>query len=226
MHLSKLTVILLAVAALVFSGFYFSEGKRASRAYKSMLNRGDMNLPVIDAYIKTREVPGPPYYQALNLAAILDDNYLEKVVELYAAAQILLQTGTAERILALLPSESITVNTAAGRLMADAYYGYENPQQAMRLLEYSALRKDQDAALYLSELFRRFNCPIGTANWARIANERDDIAECAMITIETTSLDENDWQKVLDNESRLKSAWKTGAVPTLEYSADCALSRR
>ena len=218
--------LLLAVFLITFAGFYFSETNRASRAYQSMLEDGHMDLQIIDTYIRTRETPDLVYYQALNLAALLDDHYLEKVVALYARAQIMLKPATAERILSLLPSESITVNTAAGRMMAGSDYGHEDPKQAVHLLEYSALRGDRDAAEYLSDLYRRFDCPIAAANWAQVSNERDRISACSKIIIEPAAFSGNDWRQIVDNKRKIKDAWGAETIPVLEYSEDCVLSSK
>jgi len=226
MRAYKAFVLLLAVFLITLAGFYFSEANRASRAYQSMLEHGHMDLQIIDAYIRTRETPDPAYYQALNLAALLDDHYLEEVVALYARAQIILKPATAGRILSLLPSESITVNTAAGRMMAGSHYGHEDPKRAVRLLEYSALRGDKDAAEYLSDLYRRFDCPIAAANWAQVSNERDRISACSKIVIEPAAFSGNDWRQIADNERKIKDAWSAETIPVLEYSEDCVLSRK
>ena len=226
MRAYKAFVLLLAVFLITLAGFYFSEANRASRAYQSMLEHGHMDLQIIDAYIRTRETPDPTYYQALNLAALLDDHYLEEVVALYARAQIILKPATAGRILSLLPSESITVNTAAGRMMAGSHYGHENPKQAVRLLEYSALRGDKDAAEYLSDLYRCFDCSIAVANWAQMSNERDRISSCSKIVIEAAAFSGNDWRQIVDNERKIKDAWDAETIPLLEYSEDCVLSRK
>lgn len=224
MHAHKSFIFLLAVILIIIAGFYFSGANRASRAYQSMLKHDGMDLQVIDAFIKTRETHDQAYYQALNLAAVLDDRYLEEVLTLYAGAQMMLKNETAERILSLLPSKSIMVNTAAGRIMSGSQVGYEDPKQAARLLENSALRGDKVAAKYLSDLYYRFNCPIGATNWAKVANERVGIAVCDQIVIDSASLRENDWQTVVDNEQKIKNALDKGTIPVLEYSANCALN--
>lgn len=225
MRTHKPFIILLTTILIITAGFYFSGANRASRAYHSMLEHGDMDLQVIENFINTRETHDQAYYRALNFAAVLDDRYLEEVVTLYAGAQIMLKNETAERILSLLPSESITVNTAAGRIMSGSQVGYEDPIQASRLLENSALRRDKLAAKYLSDLYYRFDCPVGARNWAQVANERDGIAVCDVIVVESMPLSENDWQKFVNNEQKIKNAWSTGAMPVLEYSENCVLSQ-
>lgn len=214
-------MILLALAGSI----YFSAENRAHRAYLNMRDAGVMDFEVIDRFIRSTEASGPEYYEALNLAATLDDDYLDQVVTLYAQAQILLQKAPAERILSLLPSKSLKVNTAAGRIMATDRFGHRDPKRAMQLLEYSALRGDRDAAEYLVDLFNLFNCPVGAATWARIANERDRVAVCAQIPVDPSQFTDDEWDRLLFNEASLKKAWAQDEVPVLKYPTNCDLHR-
>jgi len=232
MHLSpRLTLksivpALLVILFAVAGSLYFSAENRAYRAYMNMRDAGVMDLQVIDQFIRSTETSGPEYYEALNLAATLDDGYLDQVVTLYAQAQILLHRAPAERILSLLPSDALKVNTAAGRIMSTSQFGREDPQRAMQLLEYSALRGDRDAAEYLAALYSRFNCPVGAATWARIANERERLSACARIPVEADRFTDDEWDRLVFNEASLKKAWAQGEVPVLKYPTSCALHRR
>ena len=215
--ISTLPAIFLAMVA----GSYFSDENRAHRAYMNMRASGAMDLELIDRFINTT-TPGPEYYEALNLAATLDDDYLDKVTTLYARAQILLRRKPADRIVSLLPSESLKVNTAAGRIMMTSEFGHEDPQRARQLLEYSALRGDRDAAGYLSKLYSRFDCPVGAATWARIANEREEISVCARMPETADGFTDEQRSHLAHNRVSLSKARTRDEVPVLKYSKDCA----
>ena len=107
--------------------------------------------------------------------------------------------------------------------MANNDFGREDPERAMQLLEYSALRGDRDAAGYLAELYERFECPVEAAMWAQLANEREHISACARIPVNRDRFTDQEWASLVFNQASLRKAWSQGEVPALKYTMDCAI---
>jgi len=225
--LFKTILYSLVISSFIFiTLIYYSDKNISEREYSTMLDRGDMDIIVIENYMAHHQhAVDWEYDQALRLALLLDKKYLNEVVDYYSNGTLRLDIDTANFILQQLPSESIAINHVAGRILASNEFSQHDPFRAVKYLEYSALRDDKNAAETLSQLYTQAECYIEAITWAKIANKRSLSSECTQLPIDVNLLNEEQWDAVLYNEKALEAAGKNNHVAKLKYSANCTLTK-
>lgn len=216
---------MMSVIAALF--LYFSPANRAERNYAAMIEEGRLDLVVLEAYIQLHEsMDDVEYNRALNQAAMLDDRYLQKVVERYARGSFILFTDTAERILSKLPSESIEMNLVAGRIYESDEFGLQNIDRAARHLSYAALRGNDASAKHLVNVYLKAHCPVEAATWANVVNANENASQCERIALDVNQFSEAEWLSVLMNADKLLQARAAGEIANIEFKTSCPLNNK
>lgn len=223
----NITIFLILASAVVAILLYYSPANRVERNYAAMKQEGRLDLAVLEAYIQLHEpLDDVEYNRALNQASMLDDRYLQKVVERYSKGSFILFTDTAERILSKLPSESVELNLVAGRIYETEEFGLQNFQKAARHLSYAALRGNDASAKHLAKVYLKSNCPVEAATWASVVNANEDASACERMPIDVNRFSEAEWNSVLVNSDRLLQARASGEVVDIEFQTDCPLNNK
>ncbi len=226
--IKKFMLVKILSAAVVISGvlfalsLYYSDRRVSERDYRQMLASGEIELSVIENYLQHHEpVIDSMYNQAVQLAASQDPKHLDLVIDYYTTGRLILKTSTAQLILDRLPSTSIKINHAAGKIYATEEFNLYDPVKAVQLLEYAALRGDWNAAASLAKLYAKASCHVGAVTWAREANRRDITSECSSLPVNINLLSEDELDAATDNEIELARAEKEKRLPLLRYSGSC-----
>ena len=87
----NVAIIFVVITVAVALFLYYSPANRTERNYVAMLEQGQPDLAILEAYMQFHEpMDDVGYNRALNQAALLDDRYLQKVVERYARGSFIL----------------------------------------------------------------------------------------------------------------------------------------
>ena len=217
--------MLVSVVAALF--IYYSPENRIERNYAAMREEGRLDQAVLDAYIQLHEpLDDVGYNRALNQAAMVDDRYLQKVVERYARGSFILFTDTAGRILSKLPSESVELNLVAGRIYETEEFGMQNLEKAARYLSYAALRGNDASAKHLVNVYLKAHCPVEAATWANVVNANENASQCERIALDVNQFSESEWLSILLNADKLLQARVTGEVANIEFKTSCSLNNK
>ena len=205
---------------------YYSDKNISEREYATMLAHGDMNIMIIENYMThhNHDIDWK-YDQALRLALLLDKKHLAEIINYYSNGTLRLDIDTANIILQQLPSNSIAINHVVGKILASNEFSQYNPVQAVKHLEYAALRDDKNAAETLSQLYTQAECYIEAITWAKAANKRALSSECTQLPIDVNLLSEEQWDAVLYNEKALEYSYKNKLAAKLKYSTNCRLAK-
>lgn len=226
MSFKKIILLLDVVFIVYLASVYFSDKKTSERNFNNMLITGNIDISIIENYIKHNpQYEGEYFNKAMLLAAELDDKYLDKLITLYSRGEILLTTSTAKLILNKLPSDSININYVAGRIYSSNEFNEYNPQKAVKLLNYAALRDNKNAAEILSQIYTQSNCYIEAITWAKQANKRGISSECTELPVNVNLLTDDEWDAVVYNEDEIESAIKSKRLPKLRYSDKCIITK-
>lgn len=210
---------------VVAVSYYLSDKKTSERDYFSMIHQDIIKLETIQNYLTHHNhATDWEYDQALRLALQQDLEYLPEILEHYTNGTLRLDTATANIIIQQLPSDSILINYAAGRIFSSDEFGHYNARKATIHLEYASLRGDKNAAEILSQLYTRKECYVEAITWAKVANSRDISSECTGLPVDVNLLTEQQWDDVLYNEEALLQARKNKLIAKLKYSQQCELS--
>ncbi|MDH5573749.1 MAG: hypothetical protein OEY89_18435 [Gammaproteobacteria bacterium] len=217
-------ILLLCLSGYVLS-VYYSDKRVSERDFSAMLASGHNDLVIIENYLKHHnQFTDVDYDQALRIAASLDAKYLDEIIHYYTIGNLVLRTSTAELILQQLPSDSIQLNYAAGRIYASSEFNQYRPKKAVKHLEYAALRGDKNSAATLSEMYTQASCYIEAITWAKQANKRATSSECTQLPVNINLLKPRQLDAVFHNEDELEAAEKNNRLPVLHYSEHCALN--
>lgn len=223
MNKTKLSLLILAVTIVVMLVMYLPV-YMVERNYDAMTQAGDLDLDILEAYMKRHEpLDDVGYNRALNQAALLDDRYLQKVVERYAEGSFILFTDTAQRILSRLPSESIKFNLVAGRIYETDEFGLQDFNKAAYYLSYAALRGNGPSAKHLANVYIKVNCPVEAAIWAKVVNASDDVSPCGTLPVDVNRFSDAEWDNVLINSDKILQSRTTGEIARIEYQSNCPL---
>lgn len=214
-------IFILGVAYYVFS-IYFSDKNVSERELVSMLRSGNEDILVLRKYLNHHDQKvDVDYDRALMIAAKLDQKYLDKAIQYYVTGQLILNVSTANYILEKIPSDSIHENYAAGRIYSTNEFGRYDIDKAVLHLQYSAMRRDKNAAADLSRIYSRYNCYVEAITWAREANKRESISKCTELPVNIDLLSGEDFSATIYNEKELVRAKKDHRVPILKSSQQC-----
>ena len=222
----KNTLYILILCLVTYGlSIYYSGKNTSERDYTAMLASGKRDLAIIESYLKHHHQETDVLYdKALSLAAELDVKHLDEIIHYYSIGNLVLDTSSANLILKQLPSDSVPMNYAAGRIYSTNEYNHYNPQKAVTHLEYAALRGDRNAAATLTEIYTRSHCYVEAVTWAKEANKRDTSSECTKLPVNINLLNEKQYDAVLFNEDELDAAQKSERLPNLRYSDQCVIA--
>ncbi|TNF32785.1 MAG: hypothetical protein EP315_09185 [Gammaproteobacteria bacterium] len=226
MHKNKY-VLILAMTVIALVVVYYLPDNRTERNYAAMLEQQKLDLAVLEPYLQLHEpLDDVAYNRALNQAALLDDQYLHKVINRYAAGSFILFRDTAEHILSKMPSESVAFNLAAGRIYETDEFGLQDTMKAVNYLTFAALRGNGTAAKHLANIYLKANCPVEVAIWAKVVDASDDVSPCGHIPVDVNQFSDIEWNSVLENSDRILQARTTGDVPEVDYQSNCSLHHK
>jgi hypothetical protein len=204
---------------------YYSGKNTSEREFSTMIESGNNDLAILENYLNHHDQKiDLNYDKALALAANLDVKYLDELIHYYTIGNLVLTTSSAELILQQLPSESIQLNYAAGRIYASREFNHYIPHKATRHLEYAAIRGDKNAAAIISELYALANCNAEAISWAKQANKQGARSDCAKLPVDIDQLNDKQLDIVIYNENEFEAAKKASRLPELHYSDACVLN--
>lgn len=217
------TILSICILTVSFS-YYYSDKNTSQRDFVHMLNTHTTDLQIIRNYLKHHEQDNSLLYlNAIQLAANLDNSYLDSVLDYYTTGRLILKTDTARLITSKLPSDSVKLNHAAGNIYATHEFQLYNPSKAVKHLEYAALRGDTNAAATLANVYANAKCYIEAITWARVANKRDNSSDCSRLPVNINILSDEELDATIKNENELARADRENRLPLLIYSKYCSI---
>ena len=223
--LYKASFFSIILSILVYSlSIYYSDKNISERKFSAMLDSGNYDLKIIDNYLSHHDQKTDSGVDtAIQIAATLDDKYLDLIAHYYAIGNLLINTTTANLILRNLPSVSVELNYAAGRIYASNEFNHQNLIKAVEHLEYAALRGNKNAAAELSMIYTKASCYIEAITWAKVANKRSSSSECTKLPVNINLLSDKEWENVIYNEEELETAEAANRISVLRYSELCKI---
>ena len=224
MSLKTIFMIFILGLSYYVMSIYYSDKKVSERELVSMLRSGDEDIIILRKYLNHHDQKvDSDYDKALMIAAKLDQKYLDKAIQYYVAGQLILDVSTANIILEKLPSDSIRENYAAGRIYSTDEFEKYDLDKAVLHLQYSAMRRDKNAAADLSIMYSRYNCYVEAITWAREANKRGSSSKCTELPVNINLLSDEEFRATIYNEEELEKSKKDNRMPILKSSKQCRI---